>query len=175
MTFPSRILGPAAVALIAAMLIGCNDVEDRPAVMADQETDDRFTEDDLRGFLPPNVDHVNINIDGCPAPPGDAVTLEVDPSVAYINPRADNFEWRINGGRAARVGVQPKAGETNWPFADSLPPWTPANPGPIRPGTPPSGQHGDSSSYDVVVQCGATRIIIDPDIIIRDPDMLRSF
>lgn len=148
---------PVAAAVLATLLTGCDmDTNDEMQVAQDAET----TEADLSIYLPDPVERILIRITGCVAE-ADSVTVLVDPWVAHIN-LGQPFRWDIEGD-AASVRVAYRAGE---PRLAELPEAEPQ--GSIEsPGL--DGEPGHRLHYNIIARCGEGILVIDPDIMIRDP------
>lgn len=149
---------PAAAAVLATLLIGC-DTNDQMRVTQDPEATD--AEADLRIYVPDPVDRILIRIDGCAADAqADSVTVRVDPWVAHIV-RGQPFRWDIEGD-APSVRVAHRDGQPR------LPQLPEAGPGESIESTGLDGQPGSRLHYNIIARCGPGVLIIDPDIIIRD-------
>jgi hypothetical protein len=151
---------PAATAVLAALLIGC-DMDTNDEIQVTQEPESNGAEADLGIYLPDPVDRILIRITGCAAQAeADSVTVLVDPWVAHIV-RDQPFRWDIEGDPES-VRVAHRAGE---PQLSELPE---ARPGGSIESPGLDGQPGNRLYYNVIARCGPGVLIIDPDIIIRE-------
>lgn len=164
MPFP-RIFAPVAVALITGALLGCADTEgDRPAAApADQDSD-------WSQYLRPADDHVQISVQGCPAPnqgPATDLQVDIDPKEAHVYHGAE-FRWETSGDNAM-IQVRRRPQGATWPFQEAQFPEV-AGGQPIPAGRADQAEVASRSQYDVIVRCGNMRVTIDPEVIIRDPN-----
>jgi hypothetical protein len=95
----------------------------------------------------------------------DRVTITVEPWEARVRP-GDEVSWTVVGGDS--IAITPRHPPPQWPFP-GLPskgkPGEPARAGQVRQNAPPQSRH----PYDITVVCGTRKIVIDPEVVIRDP------
>jgi hypothetical protein len=94
----------------------------------------------------------------------DRVTITVEPWEARARP-GDEVSWTVVGGDS--IAITPRH-QPHWPFAgppSKGKPGVPARAGEVRPNAHPHSRH----PYDITVVCGTRTIVIDPEVVIRDP------
>lgn len=108
------------------------------------------------------TDHVNVSM----TVEGDRTVIEVTPSAAEVE-KGETVEWRTDTD-GLEFEIKPKS-KPKWPFVNT-------NPGKGRKGAParagqmkPDPIKDKPIGYTVILKMDGREIVLDPDIIIREP------
>jgi hypothetical protein len=168
MTRPFPLRAPAMVAVLAALLVGCEQPVDR-AETPDRPIDAETAQapPDLRPYLRPSDSTVTVTATGCGTgnQPLGEVTVVVEPWEAQVNEGSD-FAWVVDSASDMTSVRIRRKGNPAWPAAD-LPE---GRPGDRIPAGAAVGKKGDRIQYDILIRCRNATLVIDPDIVIRDPN-----